>query len=316
MKKYRIIILLVFVLLFANCSGGATGSDENSTNKVAELILTNATVVTVDSKLPSCEAIAIKDGRILALGSNAEVSKLKGPDTRVVDLSGKTIVPGLHDAHVHFESGAKAVTERLSVRFLGLEEILEKVKEAVRISPEGAVIRAYHFNHAYFEDKKWPDRYHLDKVAPNNPVIITRVDGHSIWLNSAALTMAGITKDTPDPQGGEIQRFEDGTPTGILKETAEELAANIEGPKMKVPGAAKGNTLEAGIEYANRLGLTSVTTSGTLELIQRLNQLKEDGKLSLRFNVWLPIEGIQHYLDKGIAMNQGDDMVKVSFLKK
>jgi predicted amidohydrolase YtcJ len=315
MKKFLLIFIFTSILIFSHCSGGKGGDLGNGENIEADLILTNATIITADDKQPACEAIAIKDGKILSIGSFNDMEKFKGQNTNLMDLTGKTIIPGLHDAHVHFESGAKAVTERLSVRFLGLEEILEKVKESVQISPERAVIYAYHFNHAYFKDKKWPSRYDLDKVAPQNPVIITRVDGHSVWLNSLALKMAGITNDTPDPQGGEIQRFADGTPTGILKETAEDLVKNITGPKMKVPGAMEGNTLEAGIAYANKLGLTSVTTSGSLQLIQRLNQLKSEGKLTLRFNVWLPIKGIQEYLDKGIAMNQGDDMVKVSFLK-
>lgn len=315
MKIKQIVILVALILAITYCSGGTKSPDDSTQKKVADLILSNAMIITADDHHPICQAIAIKEGKILSLGSNAQMEKFKGSDTTIVDMAGKTILPGLHDAHLHFESGSKAVTERLSVRFLGMKEILEKVKEAVQISPQRAVIYAYHFNHAYFKDKKWPNRFDLDNVAPQNPVIITRVDGHSVWLNSLALKMAGITKDTPDPPGGEIQRFADGTPTGILKETAEELVKNITGPKMNVPGAAEGDTLEAGIAFANRLGLTSVTTSGSLQLIERLNQLKDQGKLTLRFNVWLPIEGIQKYLDKGIAMNQGDDMVKVSFLK-
>ncbi len=315
MKNYLIFTFIVTTIIVAGCTGGDSASGKIDEKILADLLLTNAVVITSNSSVSPCDAVAVKDGRILSTGTTEDLMTLKGPDTEVLDMNGKTILPGLHDAHVHFESGAKAVTQNLSVRFMNLEQILAKIEEAVRISPKGAIIYAYHFNHAYFKDKKWPDRFQLDKVAPGNPVIVTRVDGHSVWLNSVALKMAGISKDTPDPQGGEIQRFEDGTPTGILKETAEELVKNIAGPKMNVPGAAGGNILEEGIKYANRLGLTSVTTSGTLDLIDRLNRLKSEGKLTLRFNVWLPIEGIQEYLDKGIVMNQGDNMVKVSFLK-
>lgn len=281
----------------------------------ADTILTGGHVLTLDKNMTITEAVAIKDGKILFTGTAKKTAAFKGKSTRVIDLKGNTIIPGLHDAHLHFESGSQNMVKSVNLRFLNLEQIRAKIKAVVKASPKGAVIRAVGFNHAFFKGKRWPSRKDLDDIAPGNPVLIRRVDGHSYWLNSKALEMSGITAKTKDPQGGEVQRFKDGTPTGILKETAMRLIKNIEGPKMVIPGISGKDPVEAGIEFANRLGLTSVTTSGSLELIGKLNKLKAAGKLTLRFNVWLDVSEMDKLLKKKVGLNQGDDFVKVSFIK-
>lgn len=281
----------------------------------AEIIFVNGLIMTMDQEQPEASALAIKDGRVLACGERIEVLRFKGAETTVFDLEGRTVIPGLHDAHVHFESGARSIREQLSLRFMNLEQIQNAIAEVVAASPAGALIRAFHFNQAYFPGKEWPSCHDLDVVAPGNPVMITRVDGHSLWLNSKAMTLAGIDESSVAPPGGEIGRFPDGKPNGILKETATRLAAGVKGPAMILPGISDKNHLEAGIEYANRLGLTSVTSSGSLQLLEELAVLRRAGKLNLRFNVWLPIENLAEYKQAGIAYRQGDDWIRVSFLK-
>ncbi|MEN8222819.1 MAG: amidohydrolase [Acidobacteriota bacterium] len=281
----------------------------------ADLILLNGKVKTIDSRNPAASSVVIIGNKIQYTGDKTGALKFRNIDTKVIDLEGRTVIPGLHDAHLHFEAGADLISDRLSLRFLNKIQILKKIKEAVGSSPEGALIKAYSYNHAYFKDKGFPDRHDLDKVAPENPVIVTRVDGHSIWVNSMTLKMAGITKDTPDPQGGELLRDKDGFPTGILKENAEYLVKNVTGPKMVVPGSSGENKLLKAIRFANKLGLTSVTTQGSLKLMKQLNELDKAGKLTLRFNLWISPAEMKKCINQGIKFGNGSDKVKISFVK-
>ncbi len=281
----------------------------------ADLILLNGKVLTMDTRNPATSSVVIIGNRIQYTGDKSGALKFRDENTKIIDLKGRTVIPGLHDAHVHFEAGAALISDRLSLRFLNKVEILKKIKEAVDISPEGALIKAYSYNHAYFKDKSFPDRHDLDKVAPKNPVIVTRVDGHSIWVNTITLKMAGITKDTPDPQGGELLRDKNGFPTGILKENAELLVNGVKGPKMIVPGSTGEDRILKAIRYANKLGLTSVTTQGSLKLMKHLNEIDKAGELTLRFNLWITPEEMKRCIEQGIKFGSGSDKVKVSFVK-
>jgi len=310
MKHFKILyktLSLVFLVILAS----ACGKDFPK----ADMILAEGLVLTPGSLAPVKASIAVLDGKILTIGDKSVVRRHSGPDTRVVNASGCTIVAGLHDAHVHFESGAKTLARRLSLRFMNLTQIQSAIQAAVAASPRGALIKGYHFNHAYFPGGSWPSRRDIDKVAPDNPVIISRVDGHSVWVNSRALAMAGISKNTPDPPGGEIQRDPGGEPTGILKENAEKLVEGIKAPAMILPGNRNKDPLLAGIRHANRLGLTSITTSGSLELIKKLENLRKRGVLTLRFHVWLDGEKLAEHLEAGAFFNQGGDFIRVAFLK-
>ncbi len=307
----RFTILFSFLLITTLCF--FSGCKNNSVS--ADLILFNGKIFTGSDTSQKVTSVAVKNNRIIKTGSDKEILVLKNGSTKLIDLKGRTLIPGLHDAHVHFESGSKILKNRLSVRFMNLEEIRKIIKEVIAASPEGAVIYAYHFNHAYFKDGRWPSIKDLDDISPDNPVVIVRVDGHSSWLNSKALEQAGITKKTKDVPGGEIVRFKDGSPTGILKENAEGLVKNLKGPAMVIPGRGSKDALEMGIEYANKLGLTSVTTSGSPALIKKLEKIRKKSGLSLRFNVWFPISKLDKYLTDGYSYRKGDDFVRVSFLK-
>jgi len=305
MKK----LTFAFIILLFTFPGAAKSFP------AADIILLDGNVMTMDMNHPETQAVVIVGDRIRYTGDREGALKFRDPQTTVIDLKGKTVIPGLHDAHVHFEAGADLISSRLDLRFLNKVQILEKIREAVRISPKGALIRAYSYNHAYFKDRKFPHRQDLDRVAPDNPVIITRVDGHSIWVNSLTLKMAGITEKTPDPPGGELLRDSAGFPTGILKENAEQLVNHVEGPKMVVPGSSGENKLLRAIRYANKLGLTSVTTQGSLRLMKELNEIDQSGKLTLRFNLWITPEEMNRCLKQGIRFGSGSDKVRISFVK-
>lgn len=308
MRLITFAVLMVLLIVFMG-KGVVYAGEE------AGLILINGQVLTMDREMRVTGAVVIKGGKILFTGDVKDALAFRTGETKVLDMRGKTIIPGLHDGHIHFESGTENLVKSLSLRFLDLESIREKIKGVIAASPRGAVIKAVDFNQAYFKTKNWPSCKDLDDISPNNPVIIERVDGHSCWLNSRAMAMCGIGRNTVDPQGGEVQRFADGSPTGILQETAMDLIKNITGPGMVIPGLTGCDPLEVGIHYANELGLTSVTTSGSLELIKKLNELKKQGKLTLRFNVWLEVGDMDIYLEKGVNLGQGDEFVRVSFLK-
>ena len=302
---------IIFVLLILAIS--FQGSPKSF--PAADLILMNGKILTMDSRNPVTSSIVIVGNKIQFTGDDAGSLKFRDKNSKVIDLQGKTIIPGLHDAHLHFESGSDLISDRLSLRFLNKEQILKKIEDAIQASPEGALIKAYSYNHAYFKDKKFPDKYDLDKVAPKNPVIITRVDGHSIWVNSMTLKMAGISKETPDPQGGELIRYKDNTPTGILKENAEMMVKDVTGPKMVIPGSSGENKLLNAIRYANKLGLTSVTTQGSLKLMKQLNEIDKAGELTLRFNLWISPAEMKRCVEKGIKFRSGSDKVRISFVK-
>lgn len=279
------------------------------------LILINGKILTMDKSSPFAEACVISGNTILDTGTSNAMLKYKCENSKVINLKGRTVTPGLHDAHLHFESGAELILNRVDLRFMNKEQILKKIEEIVKSSPPKALIKAYSYNHAFFKNKKWPDKFDLDRVAPDNPVIITRVDGHSVWVNSKALEMSKIDRSTKDPRGGKIQRLPNGDPSGILKENAESLVSNLSGPKMIIPGISGKNIIAEGIKYANSLGLTSVTSSGGLKLIRKLKKIEHDQGLTLRFNVWITPEEMKLCVKKGIKFNSGTGKIKYSFVK-
>jgi predicted amidohydrolase YtcJ len=279
---------------------------------VADMILLNGKVVTLDPKTPAAEAVAVKDGRILAVGSSAEIRKYIGPATKVLDVKGKLVIPGLIDAHLHFASGGRSLASLTFRGVSSVEKVLEMVAARIKDLPPGETVNGGEYDHTLFPGQKWPSKADLDKVAPNNAVVIRRVDGHSEWVNSEALRQSGITKDTKSPFGGEIvQDPATGEPTGILKEAASGL--------LKVKRSSKPSSLkddiERGLAYAAQLGLTGIQTSASLQELEIFKQLKAEGKLTLRVYAWLPIDELDRYIKLGVKQGQGDDMVRVGFQK-
>ncbi len=279
---------------------------------VADMILINGKVVTLDPKAPAAEAVAAKDGRILAVGSSAEIRKYVGPATKILDVKGKLVIPGLIDAHLHFASGGRSLASLTFRGVSSVEKVQEMIAARIRELPPGETVNGGEYDHTLFPGQKWPSKADLDKVAPNNAVVIHRVDGHSEWANSEALRQSGITKDTKSPFGGEIVKDPaTGEPTGILKEAASGL---LKVKRSSKPSSVKDD-IERGLAYAARLGLTGIHTSASLQELEIFKQLKAEGKLTLRVYAWLPIDGLDRYIKLGIKQGQGDDMVRVGFLK-
>ena len=192
----------------------------------ADLVIINGKVFTVDPENPFSQAIAIKGETIIAVGTTKKISGYIDKDnTRIIDAGGRLVIPGFNDAHVHF---GPLDPDYVELRYTTDPSLItEKVKAQVARSKPGELIRGGHWEHEMFTDKKWPTRELLDKVSPDNPVVLSRADGHSVLVNSYVLKASGITKNSADPFGGEIQKDPvTGEPTGILKENAEGLIKN------------------------------------------------------------------------------------------
>lgn len=247
------------------------------------IIFFNGNIFTSDPSLPRAEAIAVKDGLIVAIGSNSQILKLKSRDTRMVDLKGGFVTPGIIDAHLHFLSGSLNLV-RLDLSGLSLEECLKKVKERAKRLKPGEWIIGRGWDQSIWKEKKYPNRSLLDKVAPENPVYLKRVDGHTAWVNSLALRIAGIDKNTSDPEGGKIERDKDGNPTGILKEEAASLVKPPEpSPEEKI------YALKKGFEYAIRNGVTTVADMSGYDIVFTYRELELKVQLPLRivFNPYM-----------------------------
>src|SRR3954466_10103226 len=190
----------------------------------AQTVLINGNIYTMNERQPRAEAIAVKGDRIIFVGSNAEAKKFQTNGARTVDLAGKTVVPGLTDSHCHiFGIGERELTLNLEGTNT-LEQFLAKVKERVARTEGGKWITGRGWIETFWKPPQFPTRADLDKIAPDNPVVLTRADGHAVIANSAALRIANIDKETKNPFGGEILRDKQtGEPTGMVLDHAQEL---------------------------------------------------------------------------------------------
>ncbi|TAL68932.1 MAG: amidohydrolase, partial [Bacteroidetes bacterium] len=277
MKK--LIISLSIIIMISSGS-------YNNTEK-ADLVIINGNVLTIDKENPSAEAIAIKGESIIAVGSTARISKLiKEGSTKVIDAGGRLVIPGFNDAHVHF---GPLDPDYIELRYTTDPSVItEKVKAQVARSKPGQLIQGGHWEHEMFIDKKWPAKELLDKVSPNNPVMLSRSDGHSILVNSYILKASGITKNSHDPFGGEIQKDPDtGEPTGILKENAQ---AMIKTGEVKSERSAEETEIRLrqgyllALKEARELGVTSIQIPGSADF-EAYIILEKDGELTSRIDI-------------------------------
>jgi len=250
------------------------------------------------------QAIAVRDGRIVAVGSDAEIEKLKGKHTQIVDLGGHFVMPGFNDAHVHL---ANAGFEKLHVELSGvrsLAEMQERIAASASTTPAGDWLTGRGWDHTLWPGQMPPTRQDLDSVTGGHPAIFTRVDGHISVANSAALKFAGITRSTPDPPGGKIDRDAQGEPTGILRETVkDELLAKLPAPSP----AQRRRGLELALADAARWGITSAQDNSQWEDFLIFEDLEREGKLTLRLAEWLPFNASLGLLHARRAHHPHDD---------
>jgi predicted amidohydrolase YtcJ len=282
----------------------------------ATLVVTNAKILTMDSRYPRAEALAARGEWIVAVGTVADVRKYVGPQTKIIDANGRLVVPGFNDSHAHFSGGSAGLRALNLYGVATLAEVQRLVAERVAKAKPGEWITGSGYDHTLW-GTRWPTKDDLDQVAPNNPVVLTRASGHSSWVNSLALKLGGVTKDTPNPAAGEVQKDpKTGEPTGILLESASGLV-RVQRAQLSADERRQRarDDLLAGFRFAAELGLTSVQSSSSLEELEMLRDLHKEGKLTLRFDGWLPLAQAQTLADQGIRSGQGDLWVRVGFLK-
>jgi predicted amidohydrolase YtcJ len=300
------------ILLFVLCSSfGPAG------NKVelADLVFINGNVYTANDQQPHAEAIAVKGDRIVFAGSNADAKKYQGTQTRTVDLHGATVLPGMTDAHHHLEGvGFREMTLNLE-GITNLQDFLAKVKTEVDRAKPGAWVTGRGWIETFWQPPVFPTRWDLDKIAPNNPVILQRADGHGTVVNSAALKIAGITRDTPSPFGGEISKDKNGEPNGMLLDAARSLVdRNI--PPTSAADVERAVVL--GVQRDISLGWTQIQNpGGDYRDVAIYRKLYNDGTIKLRIYKVLSAPGkeAQRLLSEGPIIGAYGNRLTVRSLK-
>lgn len=261
----------------------------------------------------TAEAIAVRGDRIVAVGSNTEIEKFKGRQSKVFDLAGHFVMPGFNDAHVHLGSGG---FEKLNVNLVGaksLDEMKARIAARVQSASPGEWITGRGWDHTLWPGQKLPTRQDLDAVTQGHPANFVRVDGHIAIANSAALQAAGIARSTPDPAGGKIDRDASGEPTGIMRETARDLV------ESKIPPptpSQRRRAVELALQDAAQSGITSAQDNSAWDDFLTYEDLENSGKLTLRISEWLPFDAPVNLLETHRAHHSAQDpMLHTTMLK-
>lgn len=293
---------------------GSAAAAEPAAQVPADLVLVQGNIYTVNPQQPRAEAVAIRGEYIVAVGSNTEIQKWVGPNTRVVDLGGRWAIPGFNDAHIHLASGGAA---KLAVDLTGaesLEAFQERIRARLSDYRPGEWITGRGWDHTLWDPPRFPTRADLDAVSREHPILLTRVDGHVAVANSLALQQAGVTRATPDPPGGEIQRDSlTGEPTGLLKETAMGLVARAVPP---LTPAQRRRGIELALAEAAQFGVTSLQDNSSWDDFLLYRELREQGRLTARITEWLPFQApLEQLLEMRRQGGVRDHWLKTGALK-
>lgn len=303
---------VVFLFVLSVISGYATANGQPSI--AADLVVTNANIRTMDEKRTVARSLAVLTGRIVAVGSDSETKKLIGPKTKVIDARGKTVIPGLNDAHLHFvATGAQHSQIDLGKGVTSAAEFVRRLKEFAAKLPKGRWIDGGRWDHENWTPVELPTAAMIDAVTPDNPVYVSRLDGHMSLANSLAMRLAGVDRNTKDVAGGEIVRDASGNPTGIFKDAAETYIESVIPPpsfEQKVEQAI------AATEYAASLGITSAQDMGSSSLdISVYQELLRQGKLKTRLYGCTTLADREHWQDVGVTYAFGSPMLRVGCVK-
>jgi predicted amidohydrolase YtcJ len=269
------------------------------TSRPADLIVTNARIYTVDDARPIVSAMAVRDGKVLFIGSPREASALKGAGTRVVDLGGRTVIPGMVDAHAHLLGLGQSLHTVNLFGAKSYDEVIARVVERAKGLPPGQWLLGRGWDQNQWGDTRFPTHEALSRAVPNNPVWLTRVDGHAGLGNAAALRAAGVTAANVDPGGGKIERSAAGEPTGVFIDNAKALV------ERSIPAPSREDTRRAirdAIAESQRWGLVGLHDAGeSRATIDLMEEMAKAGEIPFRLYVMIGDDSaaVAHYLQRG-----------------
>jgi len=284
--------------------GGQADAQRTSTPSRArverpDLIVVNARIYTVDNARPMASALAVRDGRIVFVGSDSEARVLARNNTRIVDLKGRTVIPGMVDAHAHLLGLATSLRNVLLAGSSSYDEVIGRVTERARTMKPGEWVEGRGWDQNLWPEKTFPTHEALSRALPNNPVVLRRIDGHAILANAMAMRLAGITVATKDPEGGKIVRLPNGDPSGVFVDNASGLVSR------RIPSASDATLREAtlaAVAEANRWGLTGIHDAGeSRRAIEIFESLAREGRFNLRNYVMVSDNeaDIRYYTGRG-----------------
>ncbi len=279
----------------------------------ADLIITNATVYTMDPNQPTAAAFAVRDGKFLAVGRAAEMESHRGPQTQVLDLQGAPVLPGLCDAHIHFTYYALSLQQIQIFEVPTLAELLQRVAAKAAVTPTNQWLIGWGWNQTLWPEPRFPTRYDLDQIAPHHPVLLREKSGHSAVVNTVALRLAGLDAKTLNPPGGELVRDANGELTGMLFEdpaialVAQHIPAATEADLDAAVLAAQAN--------AHRFGLVAIHDLDGKQGFGTFQRLRLRGQLKLRAVTHIAMDQFADALKVGLRAGLGDEWLRVGGLK-
>lgn len=308
--------LILLILLITIISFGTVATAEPSKD-VADIVYINGNIYTVDKDFSKASAFAIKDGQFIYVDSNATIGNYIGKGTKVINLKGNTVLPGLIDSHLHY-SGVGRVMQQIDCFWKPKQEILDAVAAAVAKAEPGEWIIGRGWNQEVWDPDVWPTRWDLDAIAPDNPVVLTRVCGHAIWVNSKAMEIANIDANgttTSNPVGGEILRNAEGTAIGIFTDTASQL---ITKNKPQDSERQQIEALKLAQDHILSYGITSVRDAGSgSTTINQMKDLYSSGDLKIRVYQMVSSDSASEYYNQPVEerTNLYNDRYNISSLK-
>lgn len=290
-----------------------TGCGNPKSSIEVDFILKNGKIWTGSDQPKWAQAIAIEGEKILAVGNNSEITALTGHATQLIDLRRKLVVPGFNDAHVHFRNGGFSLLEIKLRDAKNEEEFARRIKKYAESLPAGTWITGGNWDHEAWLSKEYPTKELIDRFTQKYPVLVNRLDGHVALANSLALKLAGITKTTPDPQGGQILKDPiTGELTGILRDAAMDMVYHVIPPRSH---EHQREAIWVALKHAAEVGVTSIQDNSSQTDLQIYQELLQKGKLTVRVNAWRSIDNLNNFKKLGIKALFGTPMLRIGCLK-